>query len=278
MAEKNAPQIIIKRFKKVAAGHHGGAWKIALADYMTALVAVFMVLWATGLDESIRAEVEATFSPNVVGMKNGAAAGQNMLMDGGPPASVLVGREAQQQRFQEIRENLQQQLDAAGLKQLDANVEIIITDEGLRIELIEGTDGETFFESGSSLIKPVAARLLGVIAGELKSLRHEIIMEGHTDGAPYGTRTFTNWELSAARANSARRALEAGGVWPENIAEVRGYADKKLRMPLEPKNPQNRRISILLPFREVNPLAITPGALQHVLKDSQTAPSTAPAH
>lgn len=252
------PIIIVKRVKKSHDAHHGGSWKVAYADFVTAMMAFFMVMWILGLDDNVRQSVEDYFS-NPTGVKNGYAAGTNPLVQGGaPPALPFIGREAQKRRFEEIAERLRARLDAAGLGDLDAEVEIVVTDEGLRIELVEGESGKTFFRVGSAALRPAARQALRVIARELRPLAHNLVVEGHTDAAQYGSGGYTNWELSADRANAARRALEQGGVSGRNVVEVRGYADRNARLPGNPFDPSNRRISVLLPYSDAEPLSIPP--------------------
>ena len=124
-----------------------------------------------------------------------------------------------------------------------------MTDQGLRIELVEGPDGSTFFAASSAQLKAAADRALRVIGGELMASKASIVVEGHTDAAPYSMgNDYNNWDLSADRANAARRAMEAAGLTHGRVAEIRGYADRKLRNPENPFDNANRRISILLPF------------------------------
>jgi chemotaxis protein MotB len=132
---------------------------------------------------------------------------------------------------------------------LGAHIETVQTKAGLRIELIESGTGQTFFPNGSAVMNPVTVMALRLIGEELKALHAPIIIEGHTDARSFGEGdSYTNWELSADRANAARRMLESTGITADRVIEVRGMADRDLRVPSDPMNPSNRRISILLPF------------------------------
>jgi chemotaxis protein MotB len=126
----------------------------------------------------------------------------------------------------------------------------VTTKTGLRIELAEGGEGETFFPVASAEMKPVMRQLLSLVADELRPLANNLIIEGHTDAMPYAG-TYSNWELSADRANAARRVLEAHGVSAARVREVRGLADRDPRMDADANDPRNRRITIVLPFNDV---------------------------
>ena len=251
------PIVIVRKKKVVAAGHHGGSWKVAYADFVTAMMAFFLVMWIVGMDDQTKQAIEGYFS-NPVGYKKGYSAGATPLSSGNSPASVrkpplrLVIRAYEQKRFEEVSRRLESKLDSAqALLGLSTRVEVALTEQGLRIELIEDGDGDTFFASGSARMTGTASAALGLIASELRDLGNAVVIEGHTDAVSYGaSASYTNWELSADRANAARRVLEAGGITPDRVQAVRGLADRKLRNPADPMDPANRRISILLPFSE----------------------------
>ena len=255
--DKQRPIIVVRKKKIVAGGHHGGSWKVAYADFVTAMMAFFLVMWIVGMDDQTKQAIEGYFS-NPVGYKRGYSAGANPLSSGNSPAAVkrpavrLVIRAYEQQRFGEVSKRLQERLQAAqGLLGAGTKVEVAVTEQGLRIELVEGGAGETFFPRGSAEIKPTVRLALELVAGELRGLANPLVIEGHTDAAPYGLRSgYTNWELSADRANAARRVLEPGGIASGRIAAVRGLADRQPRNAADPLDPANRRISILLPFSE----------------------------
>jgi len=249
-------KIIIVRKKKVHGGrHHGGSWKVAYADFVTAMMAFFMVMWILGMDENLRKAIEGYFV-NPVGHKQEYSSGLSPIpsTDGSsgtrPDAlRLLLMRKYEVARFASVQANLRATLDSASaLKGFGAQVQVVMEKNGLRIELIEARNGETCFPSGSALMKPVAVLALDLIATELGQLSNPVIIEGHTDAAPFGTGGYTNWELSGDRANAARRVVEAAGMGPRRIVEVRGMADRQLRDPEHPLSPTNRRISLFLPF------------------------------
>ncbi len=254
MAKGGGKVIIVKKIKKGGHGHHGGSWKVAYADFVTAMMAFFMVMWILGMDEQTKQAIEGYFS-SPVGYKKGYSSGSSPLASGSSPAAVkresiqMAIRQLQSQRFKAVQVQLRGSMDSiAALGKLRAKVEITITRSGLRIELIEDEKGDTFFPIASAVLTEQGRVTLQTIAGELKGLENPIVIEGHTDAARYANRTYTNWDLSADRANAARRILEESGLDHGRIAEVTGLADKQLRYPLDPLNPANRRISILLPF------------------------------
>ena len=247
--------IVVKKVKKAHGGHHGGSWKVAYADFVTAMMAFFMVMWILGMDQQLRQAIEGYFS-NPVGYKKGYSGGATPISSGASPATVktnavfLASREYQRKRFDEVASQLKTKIDSvAQIGRLRAKVQIIVTDAGLRIELIENGTGDALFPLGSSQLTSEGRNTLIVIAEELARLENPISIEGHTDAAPFPPgATFTNWELSNARANAARRVLETTAISVGRIAEVTGYADRQLRNPQNPRDPSNRRISLLLPF------------------------------
>ncbi|MBV6521267.1 MAG: Chemotaxis protein LafU [Gemmatimonadaceae bacterium] len=246
--------IIVKKRKKAAHGHHGGSWKVAYADFVTAMMAFFMVMWILGMDENLRKAIEGYFS-NPVGFKKGYSAGASPLSAGASPASIkrdaieLASRKIQTAKFSDVGEHIKQRIDSLTLAGgLRARIEVTIGKDGLRIELIEDANGETFFPFGSARMKPAGQLALSIISQELLLLENPVIIEGHTDAAPYSRDDYTNWELSADRANAARRIMIQDKLPGHRIVEVNGLADRQLKYPDDPLNPSNRRISIRLPF------------------------------
>src|SRR5690606_19750579 len=179
--------------------HNHGSWKVAYADFVTAMMAFFMVMWIVGMETDVKELVQGYFS-NPVGFKKAYAAGDNPLGVGASPASVgterlsLLAREYQRRRFEELRERLRERLAGMdGLRDLDAQIEILLTTDGLRIELIESDAGETFCAFGSAVVKPAAGRVVSVIAAELDGAVDAVVVEGHTDSAPFGSGEYSNW-------------------------------------------------------------------------------------
>jgi chemotaxis protein MotB len=255
--KEKRPIIVVRKKKIVAGGHHGGSWKVAYADFVTAMMAFFLVMWIVGMDDQTKQAIEGYFS-NPVGYKKGYSAGSSPLGSGNSPASVrqapmrLVVRAYEQKRFDEVARRLQGKLDSAqATLGLNTKVEVILTEQGLRIELVEGGKGDTFFPLGSAAMTGTASAALELIAAELRALPNVVVIEGHTDAARYGaSASYTNWELSADRANAARRVLEGSGITGDRVEAVRGLADRHPRNPDDPMDPANRRISILLPYTE----------------------------
>jgi chemotaxis protein MotB len=246
------PIIIVRKKAHAHGGHHGGAWKVAYADFVTAMMAFFMVMWILGMDETVKNSIEGYFS-NPIGFKKGYSSGKSPLSSGNSPGTVkttplrLVNRQQEEEEMKAAGDGIRTKLVEAGLKQIGDRVEIVRTSEGLRIELAEGANGHEFFDVASASMTSSMKRTLEIVAQELAPLRNPIIIEGHTDAAQYAG-LYSNWELSADRANAARRILEGAGLNSARVVEVRGMADRELRNPANPLDPSNRRITILLPF------------------------------
>lgn len=282
---KAAPPIIVKARKKVHAGHHGGAWKVAYADFVTAMMAFFLVMWLVNQSEPIKESVGGYFrDPVAFGEGKGILQGQSAILEtmkqGESDSLVQALAQMQEQAETAVRNNLaeagkqiQRLLESAPeLAALSSNMEIEMTNEGLRIQLIEPNTGEAFFQSGSALLGGQTTHVLSVIAGQLKNLNNHIVVEGHTDSTSYGQGSrYTNWELSADRANSARAAMEASGLPAGRIREVRGYAANRPRVFDNPADPRNRRISILVlnDFEETVRQKITLDGQTYVYRDGE---------
>jgi len=256
MSRDDRKVIIVK--KKVRGGHedHGGAWKVAYADFVTAMMAFFLVMWLLGMSQDTKDLIQGYFS-NPVGFQRSFSGGANPLSAGSSPAdlnlrrAILMTRAYQKARFEETAEELQKAISEEGtVNSLPAAVEMVVTEEGLRIELMETGEGDTFFDKSSANLKSALVTVLGMIAEELQPLPNDVVVEGHTDALRFGSSGYANWELSVDRANSARRVLISSGLQPERVAEVRGYANRKLKNPEDAYDPRNRRISILLPFKD----------------------------
>jgi chemotaxis protein MotB len=239
------PIIVIK--KKIShGGHHGGAWKVAYADFVTAMMSLFIVLWLLNSTPQVKKAVAGYFNdPRGTQKETGTA----ML---GAGESVSIDKKNVEKLKEEIEKAILKQTD---LSKLSKQVEITVTSEGLKIELIEDKGG-TFFESGSPKLSEAGISLINLLADQLKALPNRLLIEGHTDAQPYSSDTgYTNWELSSDRANSARRVLQQGGVGPGQISQVRGYADQMLRVPSNPLDPSNRRISLIVEWANAGPAA-----------------------
>jgi chemotaxis protein MotB len=237
MTAKTQPIIVIKK-KGGHGGHHGGAWKVAYADFVTAMMSLFIVLWLMGSSEKVKVAVAGYFND-----PRGTATLLGTTMSGNGVAVTAETNDT----MKKLKEKLEAEIKAKKeLEKLSKQIEITITPEGLRIELIEDKNG-TFYQSGSPRLSESGQELLSLLAAELKTLPNSLQIEGHTDATQYSTdANYGNWELSADRANSARRLLQQDGVRQDQVTQVRGYADQFLRVKSNPYDPSNRRISILV--------------------------------
>ena len=237
------PTIVIKK-KSGHGGHHGGAWKVAYADFVTAMMALFIVLWLLSSSEKVKKAVGGYFrDPTGTAEKVGSdmnGAGENFVVT--------------KDNMDEIKEQLEKTIrEVPDFEKLKNNIDMTVTNEGLRIELTESATG-TFFDSGSSKISSDGIELLGALAGELGKLPNTIAMEGHTDSKRYSTAsTYTNWELSSDRANAARRLMLQHGIRTDQVTQVRGFADQRLRKRENPLDPSNRRISVIVQYLPKKP-------------------------
>ena len=267
--EKDGPRRIVKK-KGGHAAHHGGAWKVAYADFVTAMMALFIVLWIVGQSKSTKEAVSGYFKDPTNFSKGGSPGG---LQSKGGPALLSQGGHSAPGSSQELEDLKRQKppendpldrahLDEAAdqfkeaiqripaLRDLQDQIRVEITNEGLRVQLIEGSR-DSFFDLGSSRLKSVTRELLAAIAKSVSKLPNKVVLEGHTDARPYGNTgkpDYSNWELSTDRANSARRAIVEAGLHPDQVARVTGFADQDLLNPKDPLDTANRRISILVRF------------------------------
>ena len=249
------PVIIIKKNRGGHAGHHGGAWKVAYADFVTAMMAFFLVMWLVGASPDVKKSVAGYFrDPGVFDFQKstGMMAGGMTGIDEGRAPETLQQPDAaaltvERQRLKDAAEHIRDSLaDAPELKDLRDQIEFQVTAEGLRIELLE-KDGSSFFDSGSAVLRGESVRILSIIGRELGTMSNDVVVEGHTDSRPFGAgNQYSNWELSSDRANAARRVMEAVGLNPGQVQSVRGFAATQLRLPDQPMDPRNRRVSIVV--------------------------------
>jgi chemotaxis protein MotB len=237
------PPIIIIKKKGGHGGHHGGAWKVAYADFVTAMMALFIVLWLMNSSQKIQVAVGGYFKdPSGSSKKVGtglAGTGENLQLAKQDMAKLKV----------ELQKSIQSIND---LDELKKNIEMTVTAEGLRIELLESEKG-TFFDSGSSALNTSGQEMLALLAAELGKVPNHVSVEGHTDAKPFtGKRSYSNWELSADRANAARRLMQQAGLRPDQVSQVRGFADQRLRNLKDAQDPSNRRISIIVQYISTN--------------------------
>jgi chemotaxis protein MotB len=249
---KGQPVVIVRKKGKGHHGHHGGAWKVAYADFVTAMMAFFLVMWLVGQSPNVKAAVAGYFrDPGVFettrrgGVLPGGAEG---LKDSGvAPVAEANDVKSAQALLETAAAHLREALaKIPSLKALEDRIEITVTAEGLRIELLE-TAKNSFFAVGSADLLPETVQILAVISDELGKLGNPVALEGHTDSRAYAdSKGYGNWELSTDRANSARRAMERFGLRPGQINAVRGYANTRLRTANAPLDARNRRISIVV--------------------------------
>jgi chemotaxis protein MotB len=228
--------IIIKK-KVVHGGHHGGAWKVAYADFVTAMMALFIVLWLLNSNKPVREAISGYFNDPA------GTADKSGTNRAGTAENVILTKDDMAKLKDELEKAIESMPNFDALKN---QIEITITPEGLRIELLEAEKG-TFFDIGSPEPNDTGKALLELLAGQLGKLSNKISIEGHTDAKPFAGKTnYGNWELSTDRANAARRLMQTTGFKPDQVSQVRGYADRLLRKPDAPLDPSNRRISVIV--------------------------------
>jgi chemotaxis protein MotB len=235
--EAEQPIIVIKK-KSSHGGHHGGAWKVAYADFVTAMMSLFIVLWLmSSTSKQTQEEIAGYFrDPKGTASKKGS--------EGKPQPKEIKEKK---EDMAALKKDLQRALDDINeLNKIKKQIEISLTEEGLRIEMVEDDKG-TFFELGSAKPTPALEEVLRVLSGQLKGLPNKISIEGHTDAQPYITRSnYGNWELSTDRANEARREMQGDGIRMDQVSQVRGFADQRLHIPAKPLDPANRRVSLVV--------------------------------
>jgi chemotaxis protein MotB len=233
------PIIIIKKVSGHG-GHHGGAWKVAYADFVTAMMALFIVLWLMNSSKPVQEAVGGYFrDPHGLAQKKGSALG------GAGETAPVVKKEDMAKLKQDLLKLMEQLADFNKLKK---QIEMTVTPEGLKIELMEDPKG-TFFENGKAQPTPVMQKLLKVLSVEIGKLPNPVSIEGHTDAKPFSdSQTYGNWELSTDRANASRRVMQNSGLRPDQVVQVRGYADQNLRKPLQPEDASNRRVTLIIQY------------------------------
>lgn len=279
MADKKLQPIIIKRVKKGGHAAHGGAWKIAYADFVTAMMAFFLLMWLLGSTAQGELQGIASYfnTPVKVSLMGGSGTGNsNSILPGGgrdlsakmgqmdsgdaERAAKLMGAQmarADQARRDEMRiEALQRKLASViannpSLAEYASQIQLDKTPDGLHIQIVD-EQNRPMFDAGSALVKPYMRDILRAIGASLGDVENRIALAGHTDATPYGSgeRGYSNWELSADRANASRRELTAGGLPPAHMLRVQGLAASRPFDELDPRAPANRRISIIVMNRD----------------------------
>ncbi len=301
--QENAPLIVVRRARRKKHGHHGGAWKVAYADFVTAMMAFFLVMWLIGVGtRQQRAAISEYFKNPSMTPGNASIAPPGKMGPGGASDSAIklggamdmphgpgkdrraatraaaadvekLAREREKARL----ENLMQQLHAAieksqALEPFKDQLLLDITPEGLRIQIVD-KQNRPMFDTASATLKPYTVAILHELAGFIDQAPNKISISGHTDDAPYnGDHGYSNWELSADRANAARRALLVGGLVEDKIARVVGLAASVPFDKVDPSDPINRRISIIMMTKQAQDAALS----QEQADGAQIAPPSAP--
>jgi chemotaxis protein MotB len=236
--DKTRPIIVVKK-KSGHGGHHGGAWKVAYADFVTAMMSLFIVLWLLNSSKKVQEAVGGYFKD-----PTGTSAKIGSTMEGAGENFTLT-----KDNMPKLKDQLEQKIrEMSDFEKLKSHIEMTVTNEGLRIELMESASG-TFFKSGSPQLNADGRELLVTLAQELGKLPNKMSIEGHTDSKPYATSgSYSNWELSTDRANATRRLMESNGLAPNQVTQVRGFADQRLRKTGNPLDPSNRRISLIVQY------------------------------
>jgi chemotaxis protein MotB len=232
---------------------------VAYADFVTAMMCLFMVLWLLSASETVKKAIGGYFTdPNGHGKDVGNG------LRGNGTESLTIKKDDMNQLKDKLEQAVHQ---TAGLERIRDNVVLTVTSEGLRIELIEG-EGSLFFESGNAAPTGSGIELLAKLATEIGKLPNKITLEGHTDAKPFaGKAGYSNWELSSDRANAARRLMQENGMREDQVTQVRGFADQSPRNPKDPDDPGNRRVTMIIQYQA--PAAAAPA--------SAAAPAAAPA-
>lgn len=264
MKDKNGRPIIIVKKKVIAHGHHGGAWKVAYADFVTAMMSLFIVLWLMNSNTKVKEAVAGYFKdPAGVGKLMGTTKEGKGKTDVVVKAPKLPEKEKEQPvvkppeiakqeppvkvDMEKLKQDLQQALkNLPTFPKVKDHVAVTVTSDGVRMELMETAKG-LFFENGSPVPTEEGRTVLRAVSALLEKMPNRVMIEGHTDSVPYvGTTGYSNWELSSDRANAARVIMQKSGVRTGQIFQIRGFADQQLRLPDKPTDPSNRRISIIV--------------------------------
>jgi len=277
---KKLQPIIVKKIKKGGHGHHGGAWKIAYADFVTAMMAFFLLMWLLGsTTEGDKKGIADYFSSplKIALLSSGSGAGDasHVVKGGGQDLTRTTGQvkrgevaadrahvnlkalkaeqvRAEIARLKDLQAKVEQKIKAnSKLAAMSSQIRLDMTADGLRIQIVDEQQ-RPMFDSGSAIVKPYMRELLREIGAVLGEVPNRLTLEGHTDAQPFqgGERGYSNWELSADRANASRRELVAGGLPDDRVLRVQGLASSNLFDRNDPASPANRRISIIVMNRE----------------------------
>ncbi len=308
MSDDTQQPIVVKKIKKTAAGAHGGAWKIAYADFVTAMMAFFMLMWLLGSTTQADLQGIADYfqNPLKVSMAGGSGSGDSssIIQGGGKDLTASVGQvkageieaprktinlqklkaeyeRQERQRLEGLKADLEKMIDSSPtLKQFKNQLLLDLTSDGLRLQIVDEKN-RPMFDSASSEVKPYTRVILREIGKVLNKVENHVSLSGHTDAQPFagGNRDFSNWELSTNRANSSRRELIAGGMVDSKVMRVVGLASTVLYDKQDPYNPINRRISIVIMNKRTEEAILADGKSVEVegAQEVEGATGTAPA-
>jgi chemotaxis protein MotB len=251
--EDRSKIVIRRRKKKSHEAHHGGSWKVAYADFVTAMMAFFLLLWLLSMVAPDKKAALSQYFENFSLMQHSTQQSGTSILD--KSTGVMEIEKKPQKALSRVKgekratpEELATMMRVAiedKLQAMKKQVLIDTTPEGLRIQIVDN-EGSEIFGLGSDVPTEKALQIIRLVSENIRETPNRIVIEGHTDSAPFKTAQKTNWELSTSRASAARRELENNGVDPGRIARVVGYADQELLIQEDPKDLRNRRISIIL--------------------------------
>lgn len=302
MAEDRVRPIVVKKIKKTAAGHHGGAWKIAYADFVTAMMAFFLLMWLLGSSSKQQLEGISEYfkTPLKVALMGGSSVGaSDTLIKGGggkdmtkkqgqvKPVDGPKGKQKavdaedvkkelekiEKVKLEELKKKIEKAIeDSPNLSKFKNQLLLDITSEGLRVQIVD-EQNRAMFNSSKAEMQPYAKQILQELGQMLNGVTNKISLSGHTDATPYpnGEKSYSNWELSSDRANASRRELVAGGMDETKLLRVVGLSSASLFDKENPFNATNRRISIIIMNKQAEENAMKDGAAINVPSDSSAS-------
>lgn len=302
MAEDRVRPIIVKKIKKSGGGHHGGAWKIAYADFVTAMMAFFLLMWLLGSTSKAQKEGISDYfkTPLKVAMMGGTSvgasdtlikggggkdftkkSGQVKKVDGPDGKKTKIDAEeakkalekAEKAKLELLKEKIEQAInDSPNLSKFKNQLLLDITSDGLRVQIVD-EQNRAMFNSSKADMQPYAKQILQELGQMLNGVTNKISLSGHTDATPYpnGEKSYSNWELSADRANASRRELVAGGMDETKLLRIVGLSSASLFDKENPFNPTNRRISIIIMNKQAEENALKDGAAINIPSDSSAS-------
>ena len=253
--EKKPKIIIIKKVKKGGGGDHGGSWKVAYADFVTAMMAFFLLMWLLSMVSPEKRAVMSLYFKNFSLFEHG---GKSFMMEGGVKPVFKSGGQEYYETQDSSSSGLSEEEQLKGMlasgvedkaKSLGNNILVDVSEEGVRIQIVDRKENP-IFPPGSPALTEDAKRIIALVSASMKNLPNQIIIEGHTDASHTRNEQISNWELSTLRACAARREMESNGFDPFRIAHVAGYADKVVLIKDDPSDPRNRRVSIVFLFNK----------------------------